>query len=86
MPTLLQLLQSFVYLIPLLIRSTFLTRRKGRLFVEIPLTTSANSVSSTREGSAAGGRAGETVVLKKKKVNIDHGRGETLPEEGGEER
>ena len=67
MPTLLQLLQSFVYLIPLLIRSTFLTRRKGRLFVEIPLTTSANSVSSTREGSAAGGRAGETVVLKKKK-------------------
>ena len=56
------------------------------MFVEIPLTTSANSVSSTREGSAAGGRAGETVVLKKKKVNIDHGRGETLPEEGGEER
>ena len=63
---------SLVYLIPLLIRSTFLTRRKGRLFVEIPLTTSANSVSSTREGSAAGGRAGETVVLKKKKVNIEH--------------
>lgn len=60
----LALLQSCLYLIPLLIRLTFLTRRRGRLFVEIPLTTSANSVSSTSEGSAAGGRAGDTVVLR----------------------
>ena len=58
------LLQFCLYLIPLLIRLTFLTRRRGRLFVGIPLTTSANSVSSTSEGSAAGGRAGETVVLR----------------------
>ena len=61
---------SLVYLIPLLIRPTFLTRRwEGRLLfvVEIPLTTSANSVSSTSEGSAAGGRAGDTVVLRRRR-------------------
>ena len=63
---------SLVYLIPLLMRSTFLTRREGRLlFVEIPLTTSANSVSSTSEGSAAGGRAGETVVLRRRRKSED---------------
>ena len=64
---------SLVYLIPLLMRSTFLTRKKGRLlwFVEIPLTTSANSVSSTSEGSAAGGRAGETVVLRRRRKSED---------------
>ena len=38
------------------------------MFVEIPLTTSANSVSSTSEGSAAGGRAGETVVLGRERI------------------